>query len=396
MSRRYIGSLIDAFNTLKVANAPTIGTVGATIAKACVSFTAPSCVGGGAITSYTAVSCPNFKTGTGTTSPITVACLTNCTAYTFKVSANNAFGPSAFSAASSSATPSASGNLAIFALGYSNSPNGVSTRRNKYIYSGCVNSCATAASAASQDQSAAGNSTTGIFVLGHLACSVATTARNKYTYATDANGSATSATLATYGGSAAGNSTVGIFHLGATNAGASSIRNRYVYSGCVVSVGTASRYGAYYGGAAGTCSFGIFALGYNSPCCGPYRCKYTYSSCTNAAATNSTYAGAFIAATGNSTVGIFAMGYAPCASPTGMRRCKYTYSSNANTSATAARCGYPGAAAGNSTVGIFALGGNSLRDKYTYSGDTSVAATASSYVSSQGSAASNGTTGVNV
>ena len=121
MSKRYIGGLISAFNNLKVANAPTIGAVsGAVNAKACVAFTAPSCVGGGAITSYTAVSNPGFKTGTGTTSPVQVTCLTNGTSYTFTVSANNAYGPSAFSAASSSVTPVAAGTTGIFALGIAN------------------------------------------------------------------------------------------------------------------------------------------------------------------------------------------------------------------------------------------------------------------------------------
>ena len=162
MSKRYIGGLISAFNSLKVANAPTIGAVtGAVNAKACVNFTAPSCVGGGAITSYTAVSNPEFKTGTGTTSPVQVTCLTNGTAYTFTVSANNAYGPSAFSAASSSATPVIAGTVGIFALGSAPSP---STTRDKYTFSGCVVSSGAAASAASYYGSAASNGTCGVNV----------------------------------------------------------------------------------------------------------------------------------------------------------------------------------------------------------------------------------------
>lgn len=108
MSRRYQAGFISAgYNPLRVPNAPTIGTatntkVGGTVS---VAFTAPSCVGGGAITGYTAVSSPGCKVGTGSSSPISVTGLTNCTAYTFKVYASNSYGPSAYSASSNSATP---------------------------------------------------------------------------------------------------------------------------------------------------------------------------------------------------------------------------------------------------------------------------------------------------
>ena len=205
MSKRYIGGLISAFNSLKVANAPTIGTPTAGANKVCVAFTAPSCVGGGAITSYIAVSNPGFKTGTGTTSPITVSCLTSGTAYTFTVNANNAYGPSAFSAASGSATPFTAGTVGIFALGY---VSGDSTTRDKYTFSGCVVSSGAAASAASYYGSAAGNATVGIFALG--IASGASTTRNKYTYSGCVNASATAASAASYSGSAASNGTTGV------------------------------------------------------------------------------------------------------------------------------------------------------------------------------------------
>jgi hypothetical protein len=60
-----------------------------------------------------------------------------------------------------------------------------------------------------------------------------------------------------------------------------------------------------------------------------------------------------------------------------------------------------GSAAGNSTRGIFALGLTpvpSSRDKYTYACDTNGAAASASAAgsSSEGSAASNGTCGVNI
>jgi hypothetical protein len=108
MSQRYQGGFITAsYNGLKVPNAPTIGTATSGNATASVTFTAPADIGGGAITGYTVVSTPGAITGTGTSSPITVSGLTNDTAYTFKVFATNAYGPSPFSAASNSTTPQA-------------------------------------------------------------------------------------------------------------------------------------------------------------------------------------------------------------------------------------------------------------------------------------------------
>lgn len=107
MSMRYPAGFISAFyNPLKNPDAPTIGTATvASVTSVSVTFTAPANVGGGAITGYTVVSTPSSITGTGASSPITVSGLTTDTAYTFKVFATNAYGPSALSAASNSATP---------------------------------------------------------------------------------------------------------------------------------------------------------------------------------------------------------------------------------------------------------------------------------------------------
>ncbi len=88
-----------------VPDAPTIGT--ATVlsgASASVAFTAPANVGGGPITGYTVTSTPGGFTATGTSSPITVLGLTGMTSYTFTVTASNAIGTSAASAASNSIT----------------------------------------------------------------------------------------------------------------------------------------------------------------------------------------------------------------------------------------------------------------------------------------------------
>jgi len=93
--RHQAGINLPGYNALKVANAPTIGTAtSASATSVSVAFTAPSCVGGGAITSYTAFACCGVKTATGASSPITVTGLTTGQSYTFKVFATNAYGPS--------------------------------------------------------------------------------------------------------------------------------------------------------------------------------------------------------------------------------------------------------------------------------------------------------------
>jgi hypothetical protein len=106
MSLRYQGGIITTtFNGLLAPDAPTIGTATAGNTNASVTFTAPSNIGGGAITGYTVTSSPGGFTGTGASSPITVTGLTNGTSYTFTVTATNAFGTSTSSAASNSVSP---------------------------------------------------------------------------------------------------------------------------------------------------------------------------------------------------------------------------------------------------------------------------------------------------
>jgi hypothetical protein len=94
-----------------VPGAPTIGAATAGNASASVAFTAPSSNGGSAITGYT-VTCAGggaSKTGTGTSSPITVGNLTNGTTYSCSVTATNAAGISAASSSISVTPASASG-----------------------------------------------------------------------------------------------------------------------------------------------------------------------------------------------------------------------------------------------------------------------------------------------
>ncbi|RFC39871.1 MAG: Fibronectin type III domain-containing protein [Candidatus Nitrotoga sp. CP45] len=102
------GSASAASNSVMpatVPGAPTIGTATAGNAQATVNFTAPVNNGGAAITSYTATSSPSNITGTCALSPCTVTGLTNGSAYTFTVTATNAAGTGAASAASNNVIP---------------------------------------------------------------------------------------------------------------------------------------------------------------------------------------------------------------------------------------------------------------------------------------------------
>lgn len=116
--RAQAGIVLPGYNALKVANAPTIGAATqATSTSVSVAFTAPSCVGGGAISSYTAFACCGVKTISGASSPLTVTGLTTGQTYTFKVIATNVFGPSYPSASSNSITPAAVGQQAYTTAG---------------------------------------------------------------------------------------------------------------------------------------------------------------------------------------------------------------------------------------------------------------------------------------
>jgi hypothetical protein len=121
MSMRYqAGFMTASYFPLKVPNAPTIGTATTGNAQVSVTFTAPSDVGGGAISSYVVVctdSSGNVVIGTGSSSPVIVTGLTNGTTYTAKVAATNEFGTGSFSGSTSSFSPQNVGQQAYTSAG---------------------------------------------------------------------------------------------------------------------------------------------------------------------------------------------------------------------------------------------------------------------------------------
>jgi len=118
VSKRYQGGILGVgFNPLRAPSAPTIGTAVKGNTTASVVFTAPACVGGAPVSSYLVLSSPGAINASGASSPITVTGLTNCTAYTFRVTALNSYGPSPASAASNSVTPNVNGQTAYTTSG---------------------------------------------------------------------------------------------------------------------------------------------------------------------------------------------------------------------------------------------------------------------------------------
>lgn len=100
-----------SFTPSTVPGAPTIGTATAGNAQATVAGTAPVSNGGSAITGYRSTATPGGSTVTGVSLPITHTGLTNGTAYTFTLAAQNANGYGAESAASNSVTPSSGADV---------------------------------------------------------------------------------------------------------------------------------------------------------------------------------------------------------------------------------------------------------------------------------------------
>lgn len=105
ISKVYTLKVTRSQPSISVPSAPTAVTAVAGNQHAVVSFTAPANNGGSAITSYTVLSSPGGISVSGSASPITVTGLSNGTSYLFTVTATNAAGTSAPSAASSAVVP---------------------------------------------------------------------------------------------------------------------------------------------------------------------------------------------------------------------------------------------------------------------------------------------------
>lgn len=136
MAKRYQGGILGAgFNPLQAPNAPTGVTAVKGNQSATVSFTAPSNVGGSAITGYVGQSSPGGISATGASSPLTFSGLTNGTPYTFTVTALNSYGPSPAGGPSNSATPVESYWIALFgASGQTDYGNGIAVDDSGNVY----------------------------------------------------------------------------------------------------------------------------------------------------------------------------------------------------------------------------------------------------------------------
>jgi len=156
MSKR-VGGFINQ-DGLNAPDPATGVTASAGDTAATVSFTAPSDVGGSAITGFVATSNDGIG-ATGSSSPITVTGLTNDTAYTFRVWALNAFGYSAPSDASGSVTPAAP--RGVFAGGA-----GGATTMDFVTISTTGNAASFGTTASSSYNAGCASSTRGLFAIG--------------------------------------------------------------------------------------------------------------------------------------------------------------------------------------------------------------------------------------
>jgi hypothetical protein len=143
---RYPAGFISAFyNPLQNPDAPTIGTATtSSTTSLTITFTAPSNVGGSAITSFTATAKRTSDgvlfTASGASSPITVTGLTQVP-FTATVVAVNSYGPSVSSAASNSITPTEPPPTVIgqaYGGGYYAGQIGVSSVATHYLVVGPV------------------------------------------------------------------------------------------------------------------------------------------------------------------------------------------------------------------------------------------------------------------
>tara|TARA_R100001163_G_C5049036_1_gene186004 strand:+ start:76 stop:1320 length:1245 start_codon:yes stop_codon:yes gene_type:complete len=283
------GGLLGASDQLRIPDAPTISaTAGNTQIE--VAFTNPSDVGGSAISSYTAIAQEggNATTASGSTTPVTITGLSNGTSYSVTGTANNDFGAS-FQSSASSVTPIApfgGGTAGLFYGGEGQIVHGITIastgnaedfgdpHSNNVYYGG---SCA--------------SSTRAVFVGG--ANGSVWDIIEYYTFATKGNGTDFGdMTVAAYGlnNGLVSNSTRGVYQFGRHYFGGYAYDNRIEYI-TIASPGNATDFGdmgtlKFWGAGCTSTTRGIFAGGTND-------------GSLSSATTNISYI--TIASTGNST-----------------------------------------------------------------------------------------------
>jgi len=173
-----------------VPGAPTNVSAIAGDRQATIAFTAPANSGGASINSYTAISNPGGLTGSvsGSENQIVVANLTNGTAYTFTVTANNSAGPSGTSAASNSVTPQGPQTINFANPGTTNfgtSPqlNATATSGLQVTYTSSTTNICTVSSTGALTLKAPGTCTISADQAGNVAWLAASTVTQSFTVA---------------------------------------------------------------------------------------------------------------------------------------------------------------------------------------------------------------------
>ena len=245
------GFISAFFDPLNNPDAPTIGTATGGDASASVAFTAPTDVGGSAISLYTAISTPGAFIGSAASSPVTVSGLTNGSSYTFIVWATNTYGPSAFSASSNSASPVAS--LGVFAGGQG--PSGANQAFIQYVNISTLGDTSIFGNLIGAGIQGAGLASTTRGIYGGVYGRADVNIIQYITFSTTGDATDFGDMISAYRGRAGFNSsTRGIFAGGATIFGGDGAEIEYI---TIASTGNGTNFGSLSGGG--------YASGFSSP-----------------------------------------------------------------------------------------------------------------------------------